>query len=331
MELKSITLESKLEKLIKKDNFCKYILESVLEELELSAEEKNFVDEFLFKKGIEIRLDDLDVEKAEQSFSDNKYVFNEDYVSQLEKFSLLKDSSLSEFERNKIRDELIENNMRLVPYISHEYAIKTGMDIRELNSYGYEGLIIAVDSYDISLGNAFSTYAYFKIKGAILNGIKYISGFKRQETWFYKYIVIKNEIETILMERIEDNPNIAYKVIDEMKKRYNLSEKLSEYLLNNVLINTLSIVKYGTLFYNMDTKIFADDLKLKVSELLSELSDREAEILRYRFGLEGYSSKALSEIGKMYGLSKERVRQIEQETFEKIKRSSLNKKIKAYY
>lgn len=72
----------------------------------------------------------------------------------------------------KLREEIITDNMRLVPYVAYRYAISTNINQHELESYGYEGLILALENFDINNGSTFSVYAVAYIRGHVLMAFK---------------------------------------------------------------------------------------------------------------------------------------------------------------
>ena len=85
--------------------------------------------------------------------------------------------------------------MRLVPYVAYRYAISTNINQHELESYGYEGLILALENFDINNGSTFSVYAVACIRGHVLNGIQEIMQGKK-DNFYYDYVNAKSAVES---------------------------------------------------------------------------------------------------------------------------------------
>ncbi len=94
----------------------------------------------------------------------------------------------------KLREEIIEENMRLVRFVLYKYPISTKINREELEGYGYEGLILALENYDINYGYAFSTYAISYIRGYVASGINEVL-LGKKDHFYIDVLEAKNTVE----------------------------------------------------------------------------------------------------------------------------------------
>lgn len=245
----------------------------------------------------------------------------------------------------KLREEIITDNMRLVPYVAYRYAISTGINQHELESYGYEGLILALEKFELNYGCKFSTYAVAYIRGYILRGITNIL-LNKTDDFYYDYINARNAVEkenglTILEDPtlIDDVTELLVatgkisnneKSIEQARKKIialsigNMSfdddEMFNEELSNDLLIDEIDYVN----------EIMKSITHEEINKVLKTLPPREEYILRLRFGLDGEEPKTLEEIGKMLNLSRERIRQIEAKGLRKLRHPYYSRKLRQY-
>lgn len=243
----------------------------------------------------------------------------------------------------KLREEIITDNMRLVPYVAYRYAMSTGINKHELESYGYEGLILALENFDISYGCTFSTYAVAHIRGYILGGIQEIMQGKRNK-FYYDYVNAKNAVEKENGVSLKEAPELVDDVIDLLVAtgKINGYEETKEYArmritsmaIGNASLDDEEVVEElitdGQL---VDTHDYAEEIlntmsRQVIEQVLDTLSVREAEVLRLRFGFYDGIPKTLEEVGKVFNLSRDRIRQIENKAIRRLRHPSRSKDLK---
>lgn len=246
----------------------------------------------------------------------------------------------------KLREEIITDNMRLVPYVTYRYSIATGINKHELESYGYEGLILALENFDVSFCCAFSTYAIAYIRGCVLRGIQEILNDKR-DRFYYDYVNAKNAVEKENGVTLSENPELVEDVIDLLVETGKIKENDDEKEYARMKITSLAIgnaslddeetveelLASGHL---VDTHDYAEEVlntisKEELEQMLDTLTPREAEVLRLRFGFYDNTPKTRVEIAKIFGLSYDIIRGIEERAIKKLRHPSKTRIIRNYY
>ena len=227
----------------------------------------------------------------------------------------------------KAREQMIKANLRLVVKIAHDYE-GFGLPLLDLISEGNIGLMKAVERFDPSKGGKLSTYGSWWIKQSI----------KR---------ALANQSKTIrlpvhLVDKISKMRRVAMK-LQEVFGREPTDEELAEELgmtstrvaqMRTAAIRPASLdAPIGDDESNNYSEIIADEnadtpyeqleeqtVTRMLQEMVKTLDPREATILRYRFGLDGGSEKTLEEVGEKFGVTRERVRQIQNIALNKLRR-----------
>ncbi|MGL4977268.1 MAG: sigma-70 family RNA polymerase sigma factor [Cetobacterium sp.] len=238
-----------------------------------------------------------------------------------EEVSLLTKAKNGEIEA---RERLILCNLRLVVNVAKKYSNK-GMSFIDLISEGNFGLIHAIEKFDIEKGYRFSTYAVWWIKQAITKAI--ISKGREIRIPSYKHDLL-NKINRFIMDAVMikgDYPSIyeiseglginLEKVQDlmlEFQETISLSSPIGEDIY---LEDTIASEEYNDLEDTILRGISAE----QINEILNKLNEREKQILKLRFGFDGNQIHTLEDIGQSFSITRERVRQIEQKTLEKLR------------
>ena len=354
------TLEERKEKLLakgKKQGFITY--EQLAEELKGLDVDSDSLDDLynvLVDANIDIVTEDgSDDASGEEITSDvmveditlSKDVKINDpvrmYLKEIGRINLL--TSDEEFEYAKRAEEgdeeakrmLAESNLRLVVSIAKRY-VGRGMLFLDLIQEGNIGLMKAVDKFDPTKGYKFSTYATWWIRQAITRAIADQARTIRVPVHMVETINKLARVQRQLTQELNREPTdeeIAKKLgisIDKVREVYKISQDpvsletpigeeddshLGDFIKDE---RTMGPEEYATV----------EMLKEELSGVLSTLTDREEKVLRLRFGLNDGQCRTLEEVGQIFGVTRERIRQIEAKALRKLRHPSRSRKLKDF-
>jgi len=229
---------------------------------------------------------------------------------------------------------LIRSNLRLVVTIAKRY-MNIGLSFQDLIEEGNLGLMKAVDKYDLGKGAKVSTYASWWIKQSMMRALANQAKMIRIPVYMVEKITSVNKASEILFKRMGRTPTyheIAEylgmepdKVLDLQtmsKKPESLHETIGEDGVSE-LIDVIS--DQGS---SRPNRAIAEHLiQDNIMELLSKMDEREAKIVAWRFGLFGDPPKTLEDIGQKLGITRERVRQINEAAIKKMREILKEKKL----
>ncbi len=218
------------------------------------------------------------------------------------------------------KEEFIKANLRLVVMFANRFYRYHHLSVLDLIQAGNIGLMKAVDKYDVSLGYRFSTYAEFWIMTAITREIQNNDRTIRVPIHMHERISTYNKKKEALLQKkqselsIKEIADLTGLTIEQVRL---LESAQSDVSSLNIMLSDDSDSEIGDLItYDEDFGediLDADNLQVKVAELLASanLSERELELLKYRYGFDTNNPLKLIEIGNIYGVQRERIRQRE--------------------
>jgi RNA polymerase primary sigma factor len=293
-------------------------------------------------KKVKAKAKDKRLDPDKESFDDANVLSS--YLKEINKVPLLSREEEKKYARlarqgqKEAREKLLQANLRFVVNVAKKYQ-NQGLPLTDLISEGNIGLIKAVERFDVDKGYHFISYAVWWIRQAILKAICEKSRLIRLPLNRANELVqiekVRKHMQTTMNEEFE---------IREIAKTLNMNASHVAALMSI----SRDLVSLETPVYaEKDSSILGDfiednrydlpedavvagAIKDDVNRLLATLSRKEAEILQYRFGLNGKTSLSLKEIGDRYNLTKERIRQIEKKAVKRLQHPKRSRMVEAY-
>ncbi|MEX2188460.1 MAG: RNA polymerase sigma factor RpoD/SigA [Pirellulales bacterium] len=225
----------------------------------------------------------------------------------------------------RARDRMVRANLRLVVNIARGYTGK-GLNLQDLIEEGNLGLLRAVEGFDPAMGTRFSTYASYwikqSIKRALINSAKTI----RIPAYMVELLSKWRRASARLTEEMgrTPTPEEVARVLGLPKKKLPIIKK-AIHIYNSAPQNdqpeagwSLGEIVMDENLRTPEDEMIESDALTHVMAMLKTMNEREATVLKMRFGLEDYEPRTLKEIGESLGLTRERVRQIETEALNKL-------------
>ncbi|ADR19048.1 sigma-70 family RNA polymerase sigma factor [Calditerrivibrio nitroreducens] len=318
------------------------VIEDKVDELNESED----VNEEALDENLDAILEDLDISESPEnleiaisSLTDDSI---KDFINKIDKFKPL--TREEEYELGKriqqgdqeALNKLILSNIKFVVSMANRYK-NTGVSLSDLINQGNLGLVEAAKRFDPDKGVKFISYAVWWIRQAMIQLLAEQSG------------TVKLPIK---------QASLLYKIneaIETLSKKYHrepTSEEISEYLnipkenIENILMVSKNYLSFESPIKDGEDRTFLDlmesrtikvedevinhTLKDTLQSLIQELDEREAKILKMRYGLDGENPMTLEEVGNILNISRERVRQIESRALSKLRKKAVKKRLQDY-
>ena len=302
----------------------------------------------LEKKGIKI-IKSNDEDLLKDNFADITMFPNVDdpvkmYLKDIGKVPLLSMEEEKDFaERAMQGDEyakskLCESNLRLVVSVAKRYVGKTSMSFLDLIQEGNLGLLKAVEKFDYTKGFKFSTYATWWIRQAITRAIADQARTIRIPVHMVETINKVKKVSSQLLHTNGHEPT-ADEISEELDMPVDKVREIMRVAQEPVSLETPigeeEDSHLGDFIPDDDAPAPQDAashtlLKEQLSDVLDTLTPREEKVLRLRFGLEDGRSRTLEEVGQVFSVTRERIRQIEAKALRKLRHPSRSKKLKDF-
>ena len=353
-EIKSMDeRKEELLKLGKKNGYITYEqLANSLKGLELDADSLDDLYNFFSEKNITIVSEEEAGGNANETLLLDDNVLTKDltindpvrmYLKEIGQIKLLSmEEELELADRIIEGDEqaktiLAEANLRLVVSIAKRY-VGRGMLFLDLIQEGNIGLMKAVEKFDVTKGYKFSTYATWWIRQAITRAIADQARTIRVPVHMVETINKLARIQrqlTLELNREPSEDELAEKMgisVEKIREIYKISQ---EPVSLETPIGEEDDSHLGDFIKderNVSPEEYATNemLKDEIADVLLTLTEREEKVIRLRFGLEDGKSRTLEEVGQMFGVTRERIRQIEAKALRKLRHPSRSKKLKDY-
>jgi len=234
-------------------------------------------------------------------------------------------------------ETLIKANLRFVVSVSKQYQ-NQGLSLPDLINEGNLGLIKAAERFDETRGFKFISYAVWWIRQSILQALAEQARIVRLPLNKIGSINKINKAFNKLEQEYQREPTID-EVAELMESKPELIEDSMNFSNGHVSMDAPLRDEEANNMYDVmlnddspspDNELISGSLRKEIERSLSTLGDREAEILRYYFGLKNYQPHTLEEIGDEFGLTRERVRQIKEKAIKKLKNQYRNRLLKSY-
>ena len=355
------TIEQRKESLLKRGSEKGFItyeeMANELKGLELDSDSLDDLYNSLVDAGIEIVSEDAnDTEASAEEITDDTLVENitlskdikindpvRMYLKEIGRIPLLTSDEEFENARRALEGDeeakriLAESNLRLVVSIAKRY-VGRGMLFLDLIQEGNIGLMKAVDKFDPEKGYKFSTYATWWIRQAITRALADQARTIRVPVHMVETINKLARVQRQLTQDLNREPTdeeIAKKLgisVDKVREVYKISQDpvsletpigeeddshLGDFIRDE---RTVSPEEYAT----------EELLKEELAGVLLTLTDREEKVLRLRFGLDDGQCRTLEEVGQIFGVTRERIRQIEAKALRKLRHPSRSRKLKDF-
>lgn len=358
MEPKKNTIESLMEQGKTNGKLTTKEITDALEELDFDVDQLNtfydncenlnieIVEDFSLDNDLKVGLDAGITDDLEMALSTEGIAIDDPvkiYLKEIGRVPLLSPEEEIELAQRMAtgdpyaRKRLSEANLRLVVSIAKKY-VGRGMQFLDLIQEGNLGLIKAVEKFDYTKGFKFSTYATWWIRQAITRAIADQARTIRIPVHMVETITKVKKVSSQLLHENGHDPapeEIAEKLEMPVEKVREIMRIAQDPVSLETPIGEEEDSHLGDFIPDDDAPAPAEAashtlLREQLNEVLNTLTEREAKVLKLRFGLEDGKSRTLEEVGQRFEVTRERIRQIEAKALRKLRHPSRSKKVKDF-
>lgn len=235
---------------------------------------------------------------------------------------------------DQIREEIIKNYVYIVKTIAKKISEETGFLKEELESYGYEGLIQAIDCYDMTKDGSRINYITQAIRKTMFNGFSELIEFGGRRVTC-AYLLERHQVEKEYEKTLLEDPSMVDIILDRLIAKGIISKKHRQENKRRILLSIATDInqyKQSSELIDensLDYSLIREESRVELLKILELLPKKSREIIEKRYGLQG-EAETLTELGEDYQMSSEGIRKIERKELKKLLTFAQSRNLKSY-